>query len=163
MTKYRQPKPPEIKDLKAHLIEQSLHWKRPHLKPLEQKVDKSGRIHKLEQGIVPALDVQGLVTHYWTWGDITHGDCVCNSATLWLSSDGTGRFYAYTKTDDSGDVWLFQGLALLDNNGVELYRIPQFDSPTMEWEDSWYTTDVHVLFPAYLFSSIVSITMYHHC
>lgn len=163
MTNHRQPKPQEINDIKAHMREQSLYWKRPHLKPLEEMIDKSIELEKLREGVLPALDIHGLVTNYWTWGQINHGDCTMSNATLWLSSDGTGRFYAYTKTSDSGDVWLFRRLGLLDNNGVELYGIPQFNSPRMDWEGSWYTTDVHVLFPAYIFSSITKINMTHHC
>jgi hypothetical protein len=145
------------------MIEQSKLWRRPHPKPLEETITKSSKREKLEKNVIPALDIQDLVTHYWTWGEINHGDCTMSNATLWLNSDGTARFYAYTKTNDSGDVWLFRALSLLDNNGVSLYNIPQFNSPRMEWEDSWYTTDINLVFPNFMFWNIVSVNMTHHC
>src|SRR5437764_13092435 len=109
MTEYRQPKPSQIENLHAHMIEQSKLWRR-HLKPLEEMITKSSKREKLEKNVIPALDVHDLITHWWSWGQINHGDCTMSNATLWLSSDGTGRFYAYTKTSDSGDVWLFRAL-----------------------------------------------------
>jgi Family of unknown function (DUF6294) len=163
MTDLRGPKPPELKDPQAHMLEQVKLWKRPHLKPLEDMIQRSGPTNVLKENVITAFDAPGVITHYWTWGQINHGDCVMSNATLWISSDGTARFYAYTKTDDSGDVWLFRRLGLLDRNGVELYGIPQFNSPRMEWEGSWYKTEVNLFFPAYIFASVAGANMTHHC
>ena len=127
------------------------------------KTTSSSDLLILEKGAVPALDLHDITTNWWSWNTISDGDCKMTNAVLWLSSDGTGRFAAYTITNDDGDVWLVKGLALLDNNGVELYKIPQFDGPTMSWENSYYPVDHNVTFPAYLFPYIKSITMYHHC
>ena len=163
MSEDRPAKPAAIHDFAADMKERSLKWKRPHLKPLDIMTAHADNKLVLTAGLVPALDNLNITTNYWTWNTINHGDCKMTNAVLWLSSDGTGRFAAYTITTDDGDVWLVQGLALLDNNGVELYRIPQFDGPRMSWADSYYPVDQNVLFPAYLFTSIRSIRMYHHC
>jgi hypothetical protein len=153
--------PVAIKDRKAHRIEFLKKWKKP--KPLDLKIASSGKPSALQRGIIPALDALDVQTKWWSWNPLTQGDCTMDDATIWLSSDGTGIFSAYTKTSDDGDVWIVQALALKDNNGVALYTIPKFDGPTMSWEDSWYTVHQNLNFPAFLWSSIVSVGMTYHC
>jgi Family of unknown function (DUF6294) len=163
MTEHRPPKPPEIADLQAHMAERSKLWKRPHLKPFEETVTLSSEQQTLKKNVVPALDVHGLITNHWDWGQIRHGNCTMSNATLWLSSDGTGRFYAYTKSDHHGDVWIWRHFSLMASNGVTLTTIGQINSPTMVWEDAWYDTDVSVRFPSNLFSVIARVSMTTTC
>lgn len=104
----------------------------------------------------------------WTWGRIEIGDCVCRDAELTLYSDGLAYFSAYTSTSDSGDVWLFKGLALLDSNGFELYRIPQFNGPRMEVEGFQYfiiraRDSKPLIFPQQIWGLVHGVTMYYHC
>jgi hypothetical protein len=153
--------PVAIKDRKAHRMEFLKKWKKP--KRLDLRISHSGKPWVLERDIVPALDAANVQTNHFSWNTITHGDCTMDDAVIWLSSDGTGLFSAYTKSSSDGDVWIVQALALLDNNGVALYTIPKFDGPTMNWADSWYTVHQNVNFPAIFWSSIVSVRMSHHC
>ena len=50
-------------------------------------------------------------------------------AAFWLLSNGRATFNADVQTSDADDVWLVRGLGLKDNNGLELYGIPQLDGP----------------------------------
>lgn len=164
MTDHREPKPHEISDLKAHMAERSKLWKRPHLSLFEEKVAVSSELKTLKKNVVPALDVDGLVTHWWQWGELHHGDCLMESgATLWLSSDGTGRFYAYTRSTSNGDVWIWRHFSLMAANGVTLTTIPQINSPRMDWAGQTYTTDAHVQFASIFFSDIAKVGMTYTC
>jgi hypothetical protein len=100
----------------------------------------------------------------WSWGDIHQNDCAMTGAFLILRSDGTGRFGSFVQTSDATDVWLVRGLALLDNHGVELWRIPQFNGPEMTQDNHQYAFfNENLFFPAHLFPFIISIRMYYHC
>jgi hypothetical protein len=154
-------RPTTINDRKAQQMEELRNWKKP--KPLDLMLANSGKLSKLQKGIIPGLDALDVTTNWWSWGTINHGDCKMDDAVLYLSSDGTGIFTAYTITTDDGDVWIVEGLGLLDNNGVELYRIPKFDGPRMSFADSYYPVHQNVNYPAYLMPSVTQIRMYHHC
>jgi hypothetical protein len=51
-------------------------------------------------------------------GPLKQGDCTMDDATIWLSSDETGIFSAYTITSDDGDVWICRPSALVGQNGL---------------------------------------------
>lgn len=102
------------------------------------------------------------------WDVLQSGDCFCRHVNLTLYSDGLADFDAYTSTTDSGDVWLFKGIALLGTNGDELFRIPQFDGPRMELTAYDYFVVRRrqtnpLVFPQQLFSIIGSVQMFFHC
>jgi hypothetical protein len=95
---------------------------------------------------------------------IDDGDCTLFPSTFWVYSNGTAALQGYVATDDSGDVWLVRGMALLDRNGVELYRIPQFNGPEMDMPDHNYAFNAYPLYyPAYLYPYVTNARMYHHC
>jgi len=99
-----------------------------------------------------------------TFRRIDDGDCTLFPSTFWLYSDGEAEFRGAVATDSSGDVWLVRGMALLDRNGVELYRIPQFNGPRMDVTDYNYPFHVYPLYyPSYLFPHVTNAQMYHHC
>ncbi|MCW2900175.1 MAG: hypothetical protein JWO67_2440 [Streptosporangiaceae bacterium] len=98
------------------------------------------------------------------FGRIDDGDCTFHWSILWLYSDGQAALQGYVATDSSGDVWIVRGMALLDRNGVELYRIPQFNGPQMDMPDHNYAFNAYPLYyPSYLYPHIVNARMYHHC
>lgn len=101
----------------------------------------------------------------FSFGRIDESACTLYPSTLTLYSNGAAEFHATgVASDNSGDVWLIRGMALLDRNGVELYRIPQFNSPQLDLEDHNYPWDVTGLyFPPYLYPYITKARMYHHC
>jgi hypothetical protein len=72
------------------------------------------------------------------WKRISHADCLMTRAELWILSTGQSHFSADVQTSDADDVWLVRSLALKDNNGLELYRIPQFNGPNMVEDDRVY-------------------------
>jgi hypothetical protein len=104
----------------------------------------------------------------FTWDVLHSGDCFCRQTNIRLYSDGLADFSAFTSTTDSGDVWLFKGIALLGVNGDELYRIGQFDGPRMELtaHDYFVVRDRQtnpLIYPQQLFPIIHSAQMYYHC
>lgn len=99
-----------------------------------------------------------------TFPRIDDGDCTLFPSTFYLYSDGEAEFVGVVATDSSGDVWLVRGMALLDRNGVELYRIPQFNGPSMQVTDYNYHFNKYPLYyPSYLFPYVTNAQMYHHC
>ncbi len=99
----------------------------------------------------------------WTWGTIQSGDCTMTTPSLVLNSDGVGNFVGYVTSPDEGDVWIVQGLALIDNHGLELYRTAQFDSTPNLMPGDTIVLPAVVYFPAYMYPYVNSITMYCHC
>lgn len=98
------------------------------------------------------------------FGRIDDGACTLFPSSFWVYSNGTAALQGYVATDDSGDVWLVRGMALLDRNGVELYRIPQFNGPQMDMPDHNYVFNAYPLYyPDYLYRYITNARMYHHC
>jgi hypothetical protein len=101
------------------------------------------------------------------WDVLSSGDCFCRHTNLRLYSDGLGDFQAFTSTTDSGDVWLFKGLALLNSSGPELFRIGKFNGPRMDLTAHDYFVSRArfsdpLVFPQQLFPLIASVTMYCH-
>ena len=104
----------------------------------------------------------------FNWDVLQSGDCFCRRTNLRLYSDGLADFSAFTSTTDSGDVWLFRGIALLGSNGDELYRIGQFDGPRMDLtaHDYFVVRDRQtnpLIYPQQLFPIIHGAQMYYHC
>ena len=104
------------------------------------------------------------------WDVLQSGDCFCRHTNLRLYSDGLADFDAATSTTDSGDVWLFKGIALLgpSPDPHELFRIPQFNGPRMELtaHDYWVFRRRQtnpLIFPGQLFPIIHSAQIYFHC
>jgi Family of unknown function (DUF6294) len=102
------------------------------------------------------------------WEVLSSGDCFCRRVSLRLYSDGLGDFSAFTSTTDSGDVWLFKGIALLNVYGEELFRIGQFNGPRMELTAHDYFVyrsrqTNPLIFPQQLFPLIRSVRMHYHC
>ena len=102
------------------------------------------------------------------WDVLQSGDCFCRRTNLRLYSDGLGDFSAFTSTTDSGDVWLFKGLALLNSNGQELFRIGQFNGPRMDLTAHDYFVSRArfsnpLVFPQQVFPLIDSVRMFFHC
>ena len=105
---------------------------------------------------------------YFSWDVLQSGDCFCRHTELRLYSDGLADFSAYTSTTDSGDVWLFKGIALLNSNGEELFRIGQFDGPRMELTSYDYfvirtRSKNPLIFPPQLYPIISGARIYYHC
>ncbi|RYE39914.1 MAG: hypothetical protein EOP24_42755 [Hyphomicrobiales bacterium] len=103
-----------------------------------------------------------------TWGRLDSGDCTLRNARLTLYSDGLADFTASVSTDDSGDVWLFRALRLLNARGEELGRIGQFNGPRMGTEHFDYfvsrTRPVNPLvYSGQLFAVIARVSMVYHC
>jgi hypothetical protein len=99
----------------------------------------------------------------WTWKTISIGDCQMTEGELDLSPSGVFYWQSFVETSDSGDVWLMLHIDLLDRNGVELYRIPQFDGPTMDNEGQWYPMFKKGFYPANLFPYITGCRITYHC
>jgi hypothetical protein len=109
-------------------------------------------------------ELESLAFKNFNWPEMRHGDCVMWDASIILISDGRGRFFSHVRTSDADDAWIIKGIALLDNHGVELWRTPKYVGPSMVIDNFHYIFTVDpVFFPAHLFNSIASLTMYHHC
>ena len=132
--------------------------KPPKIKPLTEFITASKYLEAAElKPVAPSFKE-------FDWDDIHHADCLMTGAFLILRPDGTGRFGSFVQTNDSTDVWLVRGLALIDNHGLELWRIPQFNGPEMTVDDHVYAFfKEDIFFPAHLWPSINSINMIHHC
>ena len=101
----------------------------------------------------------GVRSKYFTWGRIDRGSCTLFYAKLELYSDGLADWGSAVATDSSGDVWLVQGIRLMNELRTELFVIPQFNGPRMDVEDMNYYfnryRDIDPLyFPPQLFDSI---------
>jgi hypothetical protein len=138
---------------------------RRNIKPLTEKIDasKPGKPpggSKTEREGVPA-DVQDKTFH---WDVIADGNCFLRHAEVSIFSDGRCIFYGESSTTNAGDDWLIRGLAFIDVNGTELWRMPQFDGPVMvlaDFDYIIYRNDLAI--PPYIFPYVTSVTMYHHC
>jgi hypothetical protein len=138
-----------------------------NIKPLTEKIDASepGKpaagsktAHKRE-GM--HADVQSKTFH---WGVITDHHCFLRDAEVTIWSDGRCHFWGRSSTTDAGDVWLIKGLAFLDANGTEMWRMPQFDGDVMTLASFDYFIDrVDLAIPQYIFPFVTSVNMYHHC
>ena len=113
-----------------------------------------------------ALEGMELREKVLSWsGQVYHvGDCTIKNMSCSFWSDGKARFNADVMSRDSGDVWVFYGgMALLDNNGAELWRSPKLVGPEMS-EDQWTLWNQVFFFPAAWFDSISSAKIYQmHC
>jgi hypothetical protein len=112
---------------------------------------------------IPGLRSAGITASSFHWETIQHGACTMTDAAMVLFSNGTAWFTSLVQSPDPGDVWLVNSIALLDNNGVELYGIPKFDGPTMTVPNELYEFQTYLSFPMYLFPYVTALRMYHHC
>jgi len=99
----------------------------------------------------------------WTWNSISAGACTMNNATITLHSTGAANFSGEMTSPNYGDVWIVQGIALIDANGLELFRIAQFDGTPNYMPGSVDYLAATVFFPAYMYSYVSSLVMYPHC
>ncbi|MEU5427659.1 DUF6294 family protein [Streptomyces olivoreticuli] len=108
---------------------------------------------------------QGIATDYkwWTWGDLSAGDCHQTGGELRLYSDGKLTFTAKTQTTFtlSGDIWHAR-FGLKNTSGQELYRTTTYDSPTM-WPSKWYDMNAQGTFEPSVYAATAQVTQYYSC
>lgn len=108
---------------------------------------------------------QGVAADYkwWTWGDLSAGDCHQSGGELRLYSDGKLSFTARTQTTFtlSGDIWHAR-FALKNASGQELYRTTTYDSPTM-WPSKWYDMKADGTFPQSVYADTSQVTQFYSC
>jgi hypothetical protein len=116
----------------------------------------SGAVDLSDAGPAPApadIVAADLPSKYVAWPSrYNTGDCAIEHMTLRLWPDGRANFFAHAKSSDSDDVWVFyDGIAILDGHGVELWRSGKLVGPPMIWEGQWVTWNQNFFFPAYLY------------
>ncbi len=155
-------------------MEKSNHLNQSYLK--SEEISKS-QIKRCEK--VPPIDAKSrpldvsLETRteprqkllYWL-GQVYHqGDCTIENMRIFFWSDGRARFEAHVRSNDSDDVWVFyDGISILDNHDVELWRSPKLIGPEMPWEGQTRDWNQELFYPAIWFDSIASATINQmHC
>lgn len=109
-------------------------------------------------------EVDALAFKNFNWPEMRHGDCTMWDASIILFENGSGRFFSHVRTSDADDVWIIRSIALLDSHGLELWRSGKAVGPNMIIDNFHYIFTVDpFFFPAHLFHSIATLTMYHHC
>jgi hypothetical protein len=142
-------------------LTEKVHVSKPGEPPAGSKTARMAQDRAGQLGI-PADTYQSKTWHYPA--EIADGDCFMRNAQVTISNNGNCYFYGVTSTRHAGDVWLVKGLAFIDVNGLELWRMPQFDGPVMTQDNTDYIFSREDLaFPAYIFQYTTNIIMYHHC
>ena len=140
---------------------------RRNIKPLTEKV-RASEPGKPAAGSKTAHKREGMDADVqmktWHWGEIDEGDCFLRDAEVSIFSDGRCHFWGESSTNDAGDVWLIKGLAFIDANGIELWRMPQFEGPVMTLADMNYIIHREDLaIPQYIFPYVTSVNMNYSC
>jgi len=92
---------------------------------------------------------------YWSGQEYRVGECTIQPIRMFFWSDGRTRFEAYVKSDGTGDVFVFyDGIAIKDSNGVELWRSGKLVGPEMIFEGQYTNWNADFFYPAMWFDSI---------
>jgi Family of unknown function (DUF6294) len=135
---------------------------RRNIKPLTEKINSSKPGSPPAGSKAPQRD--GLPGKIFHWDVIADGDCFLREGQVTVYDDGGCYFFGVTSTRDAGDVWLVKGLGFHDANGIELWRMPQFDGPLMAQDNTDYIfAREDLAYPAVYFPYITGVNMYHHC
>ncbi|MFD7336098.1 DUF6294 family protein [Streptomyces violascens] len=100
---------------------------------------------------------------WFTWDDLSVGDCHQTGGHLQLYSDGKLTFNATTWTTRtlSGDIW-HSRFKLNNGSGQTLYTTGTYDSPTM-WPSKHHTYTVQGTFEPSVYHAIARVVQHSEC